>query len=136
MINKSEFILLTENMDFDLIQKKIVKKDPNIARLWTKKGAKDAIEQYKKFMYLLYKYHNTEYQIVPSIEVDEIWHHHILDTRKYSEDCKKIYGFFMHHFPYFGRWNKKDQRELEKAFVITQKLYFEEFGEYMYEVDF
>ena len=87
-------------------------------------------------MYLLYKYHNTEYQIVPSIEVDEIWHHHILDTRKYSEDCKKIYGFFMHHFSYFGRWNKKDQRELEKAFAITQKLYFEEFGEYMYEVDF
>jgi len=37
------------------IKKKITKKDPNIARVWSSRGAKDAIEQYEKFMYLSYK---------------------------------------------------------------------------------
>jgi len=125
-----------KSIDFTLVQKKITKEDPNIAKIWSLKGARDAIEQYRKFMYLLYKYHNTDYIIVPSIEVDEIWHHHILDTKKYQEDCKILYGFFAHHFPYLGMGGKRSLQKLHKYFQITQNLYFEEFGEYMYEVNF
>lgn len=35
----------------------------------------------------------------PSNDLDEVWHQHILYTRKYAEDCKRFIGFFLHHEP-------------------------------------
>lgn len=35
----------------------------------------------------------------PSNDIDEVWHQHILYTRKYAEDCKRFIGFFLHHEP-------------------------------------
>lgn len=35
----------------------------------------------------------------PSDDLDEVWHQHILYTRKYAEDCKRFLGFFLHHTP-------------------------------------
>ncbi len=136
MIEKLEFFAKVQTLDFSWIELKLTKSDPNIAKIWSLDGVKDAIMQYKNFMYLLYKYHETGHKIVPSIEVDEIWHHHILDTRKYLSDCEKAYGFFMHHFPYFGMRGSEDFLDLQRSFQDTQRLYFEEFNEYMYEVDF
>ncbi|WP_367575885.1 glycine-rich domain-containing protein-like [Neisseria leonii] len=81
--------------------------------MWSKEGAEDAIRQYKNFMYLLFKYHDeATVKLVPSIEVDEIWHHHILDTRAYLNDCMNIYGYFMHHFPYFGMRGEEGRKDL------------------------
>lgn len=33
---------------------------------------------------------------VPEV-LDEFWHAHILDTRKYWRDCQKLFGAFLHH---------------------------------------
>lgn len=134
---KAEFEFKTASLDFTWIIKKLTQKDPNVAKLWTEEGVKDAIMQYKNFMFLLHKYHGkTDIKLVPSIEVDEIWHHHILDTRSYQRDCEKVYGYFMHHFPYFGMRGDDDFKDLNECFAKTQEIYFEEFGEYMFEVDF
>ncbi|HEJ0329401.1 glycine-rich domain-containing protein-like [Serratia marcescens] len=136
-MQKAEFQDKTSSLDFTWIIKKLTQKDPNVAKLWTKEGVEDAIMQYKNFMFLLYKYHGREdLKLVPSIEVDEIWHHHILDTRSYARDCSNIYGYFMHHFPYFGMRGDDDFKDLNACFAKTQEIYFEEFGEYMFEVDF
>ncbi|WP_058759764.1 glycine-rich domain-containing protein [Pantoea dispersa] len=136
-MSRDEFLEKTKSLNFDWIVKKITQKDPNVARVWSEEGAMDAIEQYKKFMYLLHKYHGvSDKKLVPSVEVDEIWHHHILDTRAYAKDCDAIYGYFMHHFPYFGMRGEDDFKDLNQSFSLTQELYFEEFEEYMYEVDF
>lgn len=136
-MTKDEFLNKTNSLDFEWIAKEITKKDPNIARQWSEEGVSDAIEQYKKFMYLLYKYQSLpDKKLVPSVEVDEIWHHHILDTRKYEKDCMNVYGYFMHHFPYFGMRSDEDFKDLNKSFASTQELYFEEFEDYMYEIDF
>jgi hypothetical protein len=35
----------------------------------------------------------------PEKDVDEYWHTHILDTRKYAEDCQRYFGYFLHHIP-------------------------------------
>ncbi|WP_343559527.1 glycine-rich domain-containing protein [Kiloniella sp. b19] len=135
MICQADVIESIAGLDFEWIERKLTKTDPNIAREWTSEGVRDAISQYRNFMFLLYKYSET-HRLVPSIEVDEIWHHHILDTRKYFEDCEKVYGRYMHHFPYFGMRGEEDFANLQRSFESTQKLYFQHFEEYMYEVDF
>jgi hypothetical protein len=71
----------------------------------------------------------------PSLEIDFIWHAHILDTKKYSEDSVRIFGHYLHHDPYFGLNGKEDENLLIRSFGLTQQLYYEEFGEYIYEIE-
>ncbi len=60
--------------------------------------------------------------------VDKFWHQHILDTRKYAEDCERIFGFFFHHFPYFGMRGAEDKANLDSCFTETNELFVQEFG--------
>lgn len=123
------------NLDFTWVIKKITRPDPNIARLWTEKAAQEALEQYKNYLYLMRKHMGTEQLLPPSVEVDEMWHHHILDTRNYFKDCEAIFGHYQHHFPYFGMRSKDDEAALQTAFARTQEKYHEEYGEYLYEIE-
>ncbi len=54
-------------------------------------------EEYKKFLYIHQIYPN-EY-VVPGKLVDEVWHDHILHTKKYENDCTKLFGRYLHHEP-------------------------------------
>lgn len=93
---------------------------------WTRKEA-DAMEpQYKAFLYLSQKY--PDKSIVPSKRLDEMWHMHILDTRKYAEDCEHLFGHFLHHFPYFGLRGADDAIALANAFQETAEIFKKEFG--------
>lgn len=88
----------------------------------------DLIEvEYKRFLSLMYKYPSKT--IVCSTEVDKFWHQHILDTRKYAEECDRIFGFFIHHFPYFGMRGDEDAANLRNCFEESNQLYEKEFGE-------
>ncbi|MFM6129989.1 MAG: hypothetical protein ACKPBV_14885 [Sphaerospermopsis kisseleviana] len=60
--------------------------------------------------------------------LDDYWHNHILDTRKYAEDCDLIFGFFLHHYPYFGLPGEEDEGQNIPAFAVTQKIWEEAFG--------
>lgn len=55
---------------------------------------------YRRFLKLAAKY--PEVPVVPSEEVDEFWHMHILDTQRYAADCERIFGHMIHHDPYLG----------------------------------
>lgn len=35
----------------------------------------------------------------PSRLADQMWHAHILHTKKYAVDCRKLFGRFLHHQP-------------------------------------
>lgn len=127
-----------ESMCFKRIINKITRVDTeitNIIKVWSKSKAENAVQDYKKFLFIKKKYSDQFPKIPPSAEVDEIWHHHILDTRQYHKDCQAIFGEFLHHDPYFGLNGKKDLKDLLDAFEITQKLYFDEFGDYLWEYD-
>lgn len=88
----------------------------------------DRVEiQYRRFLVLNLKY--PDHNIVPTKEVDAFWHAHILDTEKYATDCHAIFGYFLHHFPYFGMRGKEDAQNLQEAFARTKELYLKEFGE-------
>lgn len=82
---------------------------------------------YKRFLFLTFKY--KAQPIVVSEFIDEFWHQHILDTRKYAEDCTAIFGEFLHHFPYFGLRGDQDQAALQVAYRTSLQLMKDEFGE-------
>jgi len=85
-------------------------------------------QEYRRFLSLKVCYPGVS--MVPSKLVDKIWHAHILDTKAYREDCDKVFGKFIDHFPYFGIYGKDDYRNLQLAFKETQELYEKHFGAY------
>ncbi|MDN4547165.1 hypothetical protein [Pseudomonas sp. C32] len=92
-------------------------------------GQWDASElEYRRFLTLKCLYPNVA--LVPSKQVDAIWHAHILDTRAYRENCLQVFGRFIDHYPYFGIYGQDDYQELKSAFAHTVALYEQHFGAY------
>ena len=92
---------------------------------WPLERARSGVEEYRRFLFLTVTRPET---IVPTEFVDEVWHTHILDTMKYAEDCDRAFGFFLHHFPYFGIRGADDQAMLQMTFQSTAEIYRSEFG--------
>ncbi len=82
---------------------------------WDVDVALSVADLYRAFLYLC-KTYPTEV-IVPTKEVDDFWHMHILDTRNYILDCEEIFGFYLHHFPYAGLEGTKVTHEEEVQFI-------------------
>ncbi len=93
---------------------------------WSFNYALEVCDEYRKFLVLCLQ--NPNIAIVPSTQVDDFWHLHILDTQKYAEDCKQCFGYFLHHFPYFGMRDKQDEKNLKDAWEQTKLLYINEFS--------
>ncbi|CAN5371543.1 hypothetical protein BH11PSE11_BH11PSE11_31800 [soil metagenome] len=111
-------------LDLDPIKFKLM--DPEEGQGWSREMADRMEVEYKRFHIL-----RTRYPDVPVTldkAVDEFWHAHILDTRKYTEDCQRIFGRYIHHFPYFGLRGAEDAANLAAAAVKTRELYRAEFG--------
>ncbi|MBF2050290.1 MAG: glycine-rich domain-containing protein [Leptolyngbya sp. IPPAS B-1204] len=85
-----------------------------------------AIADYLEFLYLVDRHPHL--QLVPTVEVDEVWHHHILDTRKYAGDCQLLFGKFIHHATYVGTYSEEERLAQLQAFTLTQALYRHYFG--------
>jgi hypothetical protein len=83
--------------------------------------------KYRKFLYLCGK--NPGQTIVPTHEIDIMWHTHILDTQNYALDCHNAFGYFLHHFPYMGLRGVQDETERKAAFSLTAEMFNEVFGE-------
>lgn len=124
----SEIKVLISSIDLSPVIKRMVK-----IHHWTQQEALLSADQYKNFLFLKKKYGN-KYSLPPSIDIDEIWHNHILNTKKYAEDCNIIFGEYLHHTPHHGENEEISQQELESLFENeTQALHFQEFGDYLYE---
>ena len=94
---------------------------------WTPEHADRMELAYKRYLTLHAKY--PDLMLAPDQDVDHFWHLHILDTRKYAADCEATFGYFLHHYPYFGLRGEADAKALQSAFEMTQSLYAREFGE-------
>jgi hypothetical protein len=112
-------------LDLDPIKFKLM--DPEEGQGWSREYVDQMAIEYKRFLTLSVKY--PEETIAPSKDVDKFWHGHILDTMKYAEDCQNVFGYFLHHFPYFGMRGEEDAANLAEAGRTTNRLYEEEFGE-------
>ena len=53
--------------------------------------------RYLQFLLLCKNESNVRHE--PDIDVDWYWHAHILHTKRYAEDCRRYFGYFLHHEP-------------------------------------
>lgn len=114
-----------ENLDLTMIKLKL--QDEEEGEGWTVEECNILEKEYQKFLAL--KRHYPDSDIVPNKHLDIFWHQHILDTEKYATDCQNIFGYFLHHYPYFGMRDEQDKQDLQDAFEETKRLYKLHFGE-------
>ena len=117
-----------QQIDFSNIVNKMVSH-----KGWRRTHANLVCEMYRNYLWLCRKY-DGQYQLPPSEEIDEFWHNHILDTKKYRHDCKMIFGKYYDHYPYFGIDDQTNFSDLEQAFSNMLKLYKEEFSTEVFRV--
>jgi hypothetical protein len=114
-----------EDLDLEMIKLKLM--DADEGEDWTREYADQVCEEYRRFLALTRAY--PDLAIVPSGPVDKFWHNHILDTQKYGPDCEEVFGFFLHHFPYFGMRGEEDLANLNASWENTIDAYRRHFGE-------
>lgn len=79
-----------------------------------------AERSYREFLVLAALYPNVH--LVPTLDMDEFWHLHILDTRKYQRDCEYALGFFLHHVPSSAVPEETAKEEkLETMFALIRR---------------
>src|SRR5438105_2569036 len=120
-----QVVAAIQAIDLDPIKLKLM--DREEGQGWSREQADRVEKGYRRFLTLLVKF--PEMQIAPSKDIDKFWHGHILDTMKYAEDCQTVFGYFLHHFPYFGMRGEEDAANLAEAGRTTKRLYEKEFGE-------
>lgn len=91
---------------------------------WTREDALRCSQLYKNFLILNKKY--LPQPLVPTREIDEFWHNHILHTRRYLQDCQQIFGYYLHHEPTDEATD--DGTLLRNNYLKTKELYYKEFG--------
>ncbi len=120
-----QVIAAIQTLDLEPIKFKLM--DPEEGEGWPRQYADRMELAYKRFLSLLVTH--PEETLAPGKDVDKFWHGHILDTLKYVEDCENVFGYFLHHFPYFGMRGAQDAANQARAAEATQRLYRQEFGE-------
>ena len=110
-------------IDLSRINKKLQYDDPDY---WTDERIAEAETAYRRFLALNLLY--PEETLAVNRVLDDYWHNHILDTQKYAEDCDRIFGSLLHHYPYFGLPGEEDEGENVPAFAVTQRIWEEAFG--------
>lgn len=126
ILAEKQSIFIDDIMKLDLEMIKLKLQDSEEGAGWTIELCNEVEIEYKRFLSLKRSYPDSE--IVPNKLVDRFWHQHILDTSKYHADCLDLFGYFVHHYPYFGMNGEADYQNLCNAFEETKELYKLHFG--------
>lgn len=102
--------LVSGDKDDSTIISRLQKKHPE----WSKPYTETLIRQYKRFLHTAA---NCDTELVPTKDVDEVWHEHILFTKDYFVNWKEYLGKLVHHNPEKLGENK----DYSKLFENTQK---------------
>jgi len=90
---------------------------------WTESFTRDAIQEYKRFVYLCCIAENGA---SPSVAVDKVWHMHLLYTTEYwKKFCPNILQRELHHFPNAG--GVTDFKKHHDWYLETLILYIQVF---------
>jgi len=120
-----EALSLINSIDLSMVKAKLMDEDEGQG--WTEDYADYAERRYRHYLCMIHL--NPDGPCVPTKDIDLFWHQHILDTRAYAVDCEKLFGEFLHHYPYFGMRGEEDAQNLEDTFEETKILYAQLFGE-------
>src|SRR5258706_932215 len=112
----------------DVESVKVRMMDPERGEGWTQERADAAAVTYKNFLSMLVKHPEDAEEIAMSEDTDEFWHTHILQTRKYADDCEAVFGGFLHHSPHLEDITPAYLEEKNASVEKTRRLYEKEFG--------
>jgi hypothetical protein len=124
--NKAPEQMVEAIFALDLAPIKMKLMDKKEGHGWDQAKADRLEIEYKRYLVLLAKF--PDEVIAPTTDVDKFWHGHILDTMKYARDCENVFGYFLHHYPYFGLRGEQDAANLQAAAERMRRLYQQEFG--------
>jgi hypothetical protein len=65
---------------------------------WSAAEAGDAELWYRRFLQLSLERGSKPFYAITE-QADHVWHAHILFTRKYRQDCERIFGGYLDHMP-------------------------------------
>jgi len=114
-----DFMALVMSVDLSPVVYNLTKRENGPK--WSLAKTRSVEKWYRRFLYLAGTYKDTA--VVPTLDIDEFWHTHILDTRKYIADCDLLFGEYLHHFPYFGERGQEDKEALHDSFYRTLALF-------------
>lgn len=92
---------------------------------WEPERAAQASQRYLYFLHLLRLY--PDCLLIPTQDIDRVWHCHILQTRKYRQDCQAFFGYYLDHDPNLNLRLTPDW-SLLSAFQQTKALFEQHFG--------
>jgi hypothetical protein len=93
---------------------------------WSRPRFDQAVQEYARFL-VLCKLFPTR-QLAPAPDADEIWHRHMLNSRRYMADCQAYFGYYLHHEPN----SSADETEGDDE---TAVLYEQTFGQKLGQSD-
>src|SRR5713101_2171247 len=113
-------------LDLEPIKLRVM--DPELGEGWTREYAESIEGAYRNYLTMLVKHPEDVENIVVSKDVDEFWHTHILHTMKYTEDCERVFGTYLHHNPDIGGHAPAEIDRKATLVEKTRRLYQQEFG--------
>jgi hypothetical protein len=123
----NEVIAAIQALDLEPVKQRVMHAE--LGEGWTREYADSIATAYRTYLTMLVKYPDDAEDILLSKDVDEFWHTHILQTRKYTEDCQRVFGNFLHHEPHVGEVTEADLEKRAALAEKTRQLYEKEFGE-------
>lgn len=91
-----------------------------------------AIARYEKFLVLAAKFKNQ--RLAPTLDIDLVWHAHMLHPVSYASDCQKLFGYILDHHGGFGE-KPEELPILRSYFSQTEALWRAEYGDPYSESD-
>ena len=128
LTTKPEHEVIAGIQALDLESVKLRMMDAELGEGWTRHYADSIAVAYKTYLTMLVKYPDHAEDILLSEDVDEFWHTHILQTRKYMQDCQNVFGNYLHHEPHVGEVTAADIEKRTVQAEKTRRLYEREFG--------
>ena len=91
---------------------------------WAVARASQAVDRYEK----LFKLFGKGVSIVPTKEIDDVWHLHMLNPISYYEACMEYHGKLIGHDPALEN-SEAEKSKLHSQFLVTADIWKATYGE-------
>lgn len=89
---------------------------------WSASQASEAELWYRRFLALAYSRSRRPIYAI-SEKSDDLWHEHILATKRYRADCQRIFKQYLDHTPVAGGRTRLGGTRLERARALYEKAF-------------
>lgn len=110
-LSTEEKVAAIKALDLSLVRTKCAERND-----WGSERALRAETEYREFLTILAE-HPRETISPWSKDLDLFWHEHILDTKRYAEDCQRIFGKMVDHDPHIATDASRHRDAIKRTHV-------------------